>query len=459
MDIQITVPAQVISISDTELMTKMPESDVVAYLTSKGYTVTKTVTPPPPPPPPPISPITIKTKALPIGMVGTPYSTVLEASSTGGSITSWKTVDSNGVQVDFPAPRPGLVWGGVNSQQPGLTITGTPTEAGTTSFRFKVTDAAGNSVITGPYSLAIDAVVLAPPPPPPPPPPSGKGRLIIGTSWATSNVDAAAKLAAVGVAAKDGAIVNNNNSISGFPGIKMFAEGAFKSGNAAKWTANANMCIAMGVNIIRGAWEFQTGNVSDSGGMSATAFISQWQSMYKAYSAAAVAKGLPADWFSFIWNPDKGNYGPNNPAPVLAYYPGKAYMGNPGIVGIDFYTTFSAPAGVGQITWVDANLQWCPKAMLALALQNGHEIAWPEWSNRPSQAMGDWGGPVADDAEFISASVDTAIDEVRKTGRNVYLMMWEWPSNNTIWQFSRNPKSVAMLKTKVDQYRKLGLTV
>jgi hypothetical protein len=132
-------------------------------------------------------------------------------------------------------------------------------------------------------------------------------------------------------------------------------------------------------------------------------------------------------------------------------------MGNPGVIGIDMYTTFSAPAGAGQLSWIDANLQWCPKQVLALAKQHGHEIAWPEWSNRPGRAAGDWGGPVADDAAYMGACMDWAAEAVRQIGRNVYLAMWEWPSNGTVWQFSVCPQSIAEVKAKVAQYRAAGL--
>jgi len=97
----------------------------------------------------PSSPITIVTKTIPAGVVGTPYSASFAATSTAGRIVGWQTVNSSGAAIAYQVPAPGLQWGG------NLTITGTPTEVGSTTFVFKVTDSANHSITTGPYPLVI----------------------------------------------------------------------------------------------------------------------------------------------------------------------------------------------------------------------------------------------------------------------------------------------------------------
>ena len=126
--------------------------------------VTSPSQPPPPsqPAPPSSSPITIETTALPSATVGQPYSATLNATSTAGSIVQWQTVDANGNPVSYSVPAPGLRWGGVDSNIPGLTITGTPTQAETVTFTFEVTDSAGNTAKAGPYNFVIDPPTSSP---------------------------------------------------------------------------------------------------------------------------------------------------------------------------------------------------------------------------------------------------------------------------------------------------------
>lgn len=110
--------------------------------------------------------ITIQTPQavqLPAATVGVPYSYTFNAVSSAGSIRSWQTVDSSGKAIGYSVPAPGLKWGGVNATVHGLTITGTPTTALSQTFVFKVTDSAGNAVITPPYTLSISSPVPATP--------------------------------------------------------------------------------------------------------------------------------------------------------------------------------------------------------------------------------------------------------------------------------------------------------
>ena len=103
--------------------------------------------------------------SLPPATVGDAYSFTFNAVSTSGAIKSWQTVDSTGKAIAYSVPAPGLKWGGVNSTIHGLTITGTPTQAITQTFIFKVTDSAGNSVITPPFMLEVLAASGIPPVP------------------------------------------------------------------------------------------------------------------------------------------------------------------------------------------------------------------------------------------------------------------------------------------------------
>lgn len=466
MDIQINVPAQIISIPSADLMAKIPEADVIAWLTGKGYTVTKTVTPPPPPPPPPANPITIITHAIPKAKVGVPYSTTLEATSTAGAITSWMTVDTLGNPKAFATPSPGLSWGGVNSQIPGLTISGTPTLAATISFRFKVTDALGNTVTTDTITLAIDA---PDPVTPPPPPVVGKGKLYFGSSWPSTTTVAAQLMAKHGLTPAQCCIVNKYvSAITPWAGPKIFGQWNFQStkdtanGTGKDFAGNAQDCINAGINIIRLAWEFNTGNPADAysyfTGKNPAGFISRWRYIYTEYSKVAVSNGLPSDHFSFIFNPDKGTWSPGNTTPITQYYPGKEYMGNPGVIGLDFYTDRAAPPGQGQIDYYNKNMAWSPKAVVDLATLNGHDISIPEWSNR-----GDAYGENFSDPNFITAIVDWANAFIKATGRNAYLATWDYgyPNQNNLWVFHAavNQISIDALTAKVAALKSTGIFV
>ena len=274
------------------------------------------------------------------------------------------------------------------------------------------------------------------------------GKIYVGPSWIGNNSQATTVCNSLGLNLTTETVITNNNfTINGWPGIKVFAENKFNTGNTSLWTSNAQQCVANGIHIVRLAWEFNDGGnpgVSDSGVFlgNPSGFIARWQQIYNTYNA--VSPG----WFSFIFNPDKGTAASN-------YYPGKAYMGNPGVVGIDMYTTKYCPGGTGQIPCINS-YGWSPKTVLSLALANGHEIAWPEWSNRPNS---NYGGPIADDSAYIGASMDWAASAVQQTGRNVYMGMWSWQygRDSSAWVFENGTNSMATLASKIVQYRNAGL--
>ncbi|HZU73384.1 MAG TPA: alkaline phosphatase family protein [Acidimicrobiales bacterium] len=94
--------------------------------------------------------ITVKTTSLPSGTVGQAYSATLTATSSSGATIRWQTTDSSGKVISMANPAPGLNWSG------NLTISGTPTTAGTYTLYFKVSDSTGASTNVK-YSLVIGA--------------------------------------------------------------------------------------------------------------------------------------------------------------------------------------------------------------------------------------------------------------------------------------------------------------
>jgi len=297
------------------------------------------------------------------------------------------------------------------------------------------------------------------------PPPTGKGYLWIGPCWAPSYADSITIAADIGLTPAQSVIIGpvftGYEGITGSPafGKTIFAEGNFNSGTTASWTASANACISHGINIIRLSWEFNTAFPANNSGWwpnNPSGFINIWKNCYNAYSAAAVAAGKPANWFSFIWNPDKGPTGTDT-ALVLEFYPGAAYMGNPGVVGIDLYVgnTPAGKTGAALFNGYNTALDWNPAAVVALANEHGHDIAAPEWSNRIK-----WNDGLTDDGPYMTACVEWAANFVTaSTGdQNAYLGMWvdNYPDNNP-WNFVSGPQSVAAVSALVTQYKASGV--
>jgi hypothetical protein len=300
----------------------------------------------------------------------------------------------------------------------------------------------------------------------PPPPPTG-GKIVVGTWDGNDTTKSDSSLNFVGAnptaSAMQAFVWNPPNAqaiqaLSGFAGTRIWAEiispswaqdstvlnGQYDS----YFKAAAQSCKSLGIKIIRLGWEFNTGGAGPWTGCRASWFVANWKHIFNIYNT--VAPG----YFSFIWNPDKGNTETSDS--IMSYYPGKAYMGNPGVVAMDAYTSYQAAAGAAQLTFFANNFQWNQVEIVKLALQNGHETAFMEWSNRSDQ----WGVGV-DDGAYVTACMDWAASAVNATGSNCYMMMWNDGFPNTSmppsWTFNSNPRMVSAMKASIIKYRSAGL--
>jgi hypothetical protein len=339
-------------------------------------------------------------------------------------------------------------------------------------------------------------VVVPPVTPPPPPPPATTGKLIIGAFGgigipaATSLLTAAgltpAKSAAMDFSYASGtAFASNDGQITAldtFVGpYKVFAEAMYWNGggydpdallpfstpgdtNNAKaiayYTDSAKKCLAAGVTIIRLGWEFNGAFAGAAkAGPTVANFQRTWQFIYGIYNGVATAAGKPSGYFSFQFCPDstEGN-GSFGSAPsgftVSDYYPGKAFMGNPGYIATDYYPSASWPA---FSRWLAAgtatNGGWGFQTMLDLAKANGHGLALGEWGSQnvdEPQAMTD----------MLAWMVGTALPALG--GAPVILMMWgdNWngtSSPTSSWDLSGEPNQWAAVKAAIATYKASGV--
>lgn len=142
----VTLPATAVAYSDTNVAPGQTYSYYLTNVDTSGNASvpTATVTASIPAAPGPIS---ISTKTLPAGTVGTPYNASIAAAGGSGALSYSATLAT------------GLI---INSGT-GV-ITGTPTTAGTFPETVTVSDAAGDTPANASYSVVISAA--APPPPP-----------------------------------------------------------------------------------------------------------------------------------------------------------------------------------------------------------------------------------------------------------------------------------------------------
>jgi hypothetical protein len=427
------------------------------------------------------SPITIVTTSIPAGVVGTPYSASFVATSTAGAITRWQTVDANGNSLAYPVPAPGLRWGGL------LTITGTPTTAGTTTFVFKVTDSANNSVTTGPYPLVITDGSPASAPD------AGSGghsedagtggrssdagsshasdahgsssaALVHVGGWVSndSTVTAQEMMESFGATAADSpwmvfgwgtgwaqresAEVSLAATLGAWPGPKVLAHLMVDDTASDPWTdvtggthdaaltAIAQACGTNGVEFIRMAWEFDNSGGASPGGLpafgtyTAAEFISAWQ------HTVTVMRAANAN-LKFIYNPNSIR---GDAATLVNYYAGDDYVD---LVALDFYDENTGWNGI-ETTPITA------PALLAFAIAHGKSIMIPEWGMIPTSA-GSYGS--GDDPTFVTDTINWA-ESAADQGVPVWLLVWggSYPTlAESGWSITAFPNSAAALKTAV----------
>ncbi len=303
---------------------------------------------------------------------------------------------------------------------------------------------------------------------------SGSGKVVLG-AWTNENdSNAAAMLNAVGVPVGQGAVMNfaTNTSLAGAMGslsnisnlgqsgakYKIWSEN-FQFGDSVgnwSWVTNgtrdgyfqqaAQDCITSGVHMIRLGWEFQS--LYPYGGVSAAQFKATWDHIVSLYEKVAASDGVP-NWFNFIWNPDKGPSSTSDP--ISSYFPGKAFMGSPGVIADDTYPDATGWNGIYDTSW---DLQ----DVVSLARQQGMEVAIPEWGMTPTQESG-WTGsgdvPSFSDAVFYWAAVTA-----HSLGRNVYVAMWGdgYPNTNSgTWGLQNFPKTWHEVGVDVSLLKSHGL--
>lgn len=402
--------------------------------------------------------------------------------------------------------------------QSGPVISGIPTTPTAAGSPAEVTVTVSDSRVpvpdTGIVTFPITIAAAAPPPPPPvvtpppvttpppvvtpPPPATTTGKLIIG-SFVQAGIAAddsllvsagltPAKSAAMDFSYASGTNFASNASavteLAAFPGpYKVFAEAMYWNGGgydpnatlpfsnptdtnyaAAKvyYTASAQQCLAAGINIIRLGWEF---NGAFAGAAKAepkaTDFVRSWQFIYAIYDGVAVAAGKGPGFFSFQFCPDasdgNGSFGSGQGSSTVSdYYPGKAYMGNPGYLALDYYPSSSWPTFA---SWMNAayktNGGWGFQSMLDLAVANGHGLA-----------LGEWGSQSVDEPEAVTDmlawAVNTALPALN--GANFIAMMWA-PSDTATklsepassWGLDSEPNQWAALKTAIATYKASGV--
>jgi hypothetical protein len=286
----------------------------------------------------------------------------------------------------------------------------------------------------------------------------GGGQVVLGAWTNEDDSSAAAMLNAVGVPVNQGAVMNfaTNTSLAGAMGglsnitnlgqsgamYKIWAEN-FQFGDSVgdwSWVTDgsrdayfqqaAQDCITNGVHMIRLGWEFQS--LYPYGGVSAAQFKATWDHIVSLYEQVAAADGV-SNWFNFIWNPDKGPSSTGDP--ISSYFPGKAFMGSPGVIADDTYPDATGWNGIDGTSW---DLQ----DVVNLAQQQGMEVAIPEWGMTPTQESG-WTGS-GDDPSFADSLFNWAAQTEQTLGRNVYIDMWGdgYPNTNSgTWGLQNFPNT------------------
>ena len=121
-----------------------------------------------------------------------------------------------------------------------------------------------------------------------------------------------------------------------------------------------------------------------------------------------------------------GGFGSVSGAKISDYYPGAAYMGNPGYIGCDYYPSAGAPNF--NPDWLTGNYSgggvlgsdpgWNFDLMLAVAKANGHGLC-----------IGEWGCQGNDDptaqTDMLTWTVNTAMPQLN--GKSCLYIMWnQW---------------------------------